>query len=80
VQGYGFCVLLINASLTLALAFGRTITGNIGAKSLLALVPAFAGMLLGQKLRFSLPEARFRQIVQVFLWFIGAWLALRAFR
>jgi uncharacterized membrane protein YfcA len=80
VQAYGFCVLLINASLTLALAFSGVITGDIGAMSLLALVPAFAGMLLGQRLRFSLPEARFRQVVQVLLWFIGAWLALRAFR
>lgn len=80
VQAYGFCVILINASLTLALAFGGIITGDIGAKSALALAPAFAGMLLGQKLRFSLPEMRFRQVVQVLLWLIGAWLALRAFR
>jgi len=34
-------VLLINASLTLALAFGGNITGDIGAKSLLSLGPAF---------------------------------------
>ena len=80
VQAYGFCVLAINASLTLTLVHGGVVTREIGAMSLLALVPAFAGMLLGQRLRFSLPEARFRKVVQLLLWLIGAWLALRAFR
>ena len=80
VQAYGFCVLAINASLTLTLAHGGVVTGEIGAMSLLALAPAFLGMLLGQNFRQRLPEARFRQVVQVLLWLIGAWLALRAFR
>jgi uncharacterized membrane protein YfcA len=55
-------------------------TREIGIMSLLSLPPALAGMFLGQKLRLFLPEARFRQVVQIFLWLIGAWLALRAFR
>lgn len=80
VQAYGFCVLAINASLTLSLTHGGVFTGALGAMSLLALLPAFAGMLLGQACRKRLPEARFRQVVQALLWLIGAWLALRAFR
>lgn len=80
VQAYGFCVLAINASLTLTLAYGGVITAEIVGRSLLALAPAFGGMMLGQSLRQRLPEARFRQIVQVLLWLIGAWLALRAFK
>jgi len=80
VHAYGFCVLAINASLTLTLAHGGFVTGEMGAMSLAALLPAFAGMLLGQACRQRLPEARFRRIVQVSLWLIGAWLALRAFR
>lgn len=80
VQGYGVCVLAINASLTLTLAGGGVMTREIGLMSLLSLPPALAGMFLGQKLRLHLPEARFRQVVQILLWLIGAWLALRAFR
>jgi uncharacterized membrane protein YfcA len=84
VQAYGVCVLAINASLTLTLtltlAGGGVMTREIGIMSLLSLPPALAGMFLGQKLRLFLPEARFRQVVQIFLWLIGAWLALRAFR
>jgi uncharacterized membrane protein YfcA len=80
VQAYGFCVLAINASLTLTLTGGGVMTREIGIMSLLSLPPALAGMFLGQKLRFHLPEVRFRQVVQVLLWLIGAWLALRAFR
>jgi uncharacterized membrane protein YfcA len=80
VQAYGVCVLAINASLTLTLAGGGIMTREIGIMSLLSLPPALGGMFLGQKLRLHLPEARFRQVVQIFLWLIGAWLALRAFR
>jgi uncharacterized membrane protein YfcA len=72
--------LAINASLTLTLTGGGVMTREIGIMSLLSLPPALAGMFLGQKLRFHLPEVRFRQVVQVLLWLIGAWLALRAFR
>jgi len=80
VQAYGVCVLAINASLTLTLAGGGVMTREIGIMSLLSLPPALGGMFLGQKLRLFLPEARFRKVVQILLWLIGAWLALRAFR
>jgi uncharacterized membrane protein YfcA len=79
VQGFGLGVVLVNGALAVALAGGGLLPVGIGLVSLAGLVPAFAGMEIGRRLRSRLDEAAFRRVVQVALGLLGAWLAVRAF-
>ncbi len=79
VQGFGLGVVLVNGALAVALAGGGLLPVGIGLLSLMGLLPAFAGMEAGRRLRDRLDEAAFRRVVQVALGLLGAWLALRAF-
>ena len=67
---------------TLALAAGLYYTGHLqattGAASLLALVPAVAGMLLGQRIRMRLRPEVFRKWFFAGLVPLGSYMALRA--
>jgi len=79
VQGFGLGVVLVNGALAAALAGGGLLPAELGLASLIGLVPAFAGMEAGRRLRARLDEAAFRRVVQVALGVLGAWLAVRAF-
>jgi uncharacterized membrane protein YfcA len=79
VQGFGLGVVLVNGALAVALAGGGLLPVGIGLVSLAGLLPAFAGMEIGRRLRSRLDEAAFRRVVQVALGLLGAWLAVRAF-
>jgi len=67
---------------SLALAIGLLITGEfvmeIATVSLLALIPAFAGMFIGQFLRQKIPQEKFRRYFFVTLLVLGAYTAYRA--
>ncbi len=67
---------------SLALAIGLVITGEfeveIATTSLLALAPAFVGMLLGQYLRKKIPQEQFRRYFFISLLLLGAATAFRA--
>jgi hypothetical protein len=69
------------ATLVLAAAMARydLLSGTDFAGSLLALVPAFAGLMLGQWLRGRIDEDRFRRILAVVLFLIGLNLIRKAF-
>jgi uncharacterized membrane protein YfcA len=77
VQGFGLGVVLVNGALAAGLAGAGLLPMELGAASLAALAPAFAGMALGRRLRLRLDEAAFRRVVQVALGLLGAWLAVR---
>lgn len=66
---------------TLALAALLAVRGELGlaasAHSALALVPALAGMFVGQRLRQDMSEALFRRCFFAGLVLLGAWLAAR---
>lgn len=79
VQGFGLGVVLVNGALAAALAGGGLLPAELGLASLAGLLPAFAGMEAGRRLRLRLDEATFRKLVQVALGLLGAWLAMRAF-
>jgi hypothetical protein len=67
---------------TLALAGGLARVGAfdtaLGLVSLIGLVAALVGMTIGQRLRYQISEARFRQVFLGALGLLGAHLALRA--
>lgn len=66
---------------TLALGVLLAARGHLGAdasvQSALALLPAVAGMLLGQVVRNEMPEAVFRRCFFAGLVLLGGWLVLR---
>lgn len=76
VQALGLVFLTL--SLTLAAGLGRTalLTPSWLALSVLAVPPSLAGMALGRRLRRRLPEARFRRLLFVALFVLGAYLAV----
>lgn len=78
VQGFGLAVVLVNGAMAAGLAGGGMLPWGAGLASCLGLVPAFAGMEAGRRLRRRLNEAAFRQVVQVALAALGVWLVVRA--
>ncbi|GGJ32280.1 sulfite exporter TauE/SafE family protein [Neoroseomonas lacus] len=78
VQGFGLAVVMVNGSMAAGLAGGGMLPVGVGLASCLGLLPAFAGMEVGRRLRRRLNEAAFRQVVQVALGLLGVWLVLRA--
>lgn len=77
VQGFGLGVVLVNGAIAAGLAGSGLLPAELGLASLIGLVPAFAGMEAGRRLRRRLNEAAFRRVVQVALGLLGAWLAMR---
>lgn len=65
-----------------ALALGLLVTGQfqmgLAASSLFALIPAFAGMFLGQAVRMRLRQELFRRFFFMGLLVLGAYMAIRS--
>lgn len=79
VQAMGVLFLVSTTALALALGGRDLLPADLGAMSAAALVPAFLGMALGQRLRARLPQQRFRQVFFAALLALGGYLAARAF-
>lgn len=67
---------------SLALALGLLATGTfhmeLAGSSMLALIPAFAGMFLGQWVRDKLPQEAFRRCFFAGLVILGVYMAIRS--
>lgn len=78
VQAMGILFTLSTLALAASLhGHGLTSVG-LNAVSIAALVPAVAGMWLGQRVRHRLPEARFRRLFFTAVALLGAAIVLRA--
>jgi uncharacterized protein len=77
VQAMGISFLVFTAALGVSLIHHGLMTPAIGALSTIAVIPAMAGMALGQILRRRLSEARFRQVFFLVLLSLGLWIAFR---
>lgn len=73
-------LMFVSTAAMLALMLGRhaILTPELALVSALGVIPAFAGMALGQRLRRRLPEARFRRLFFLALALMGLYLALRS--
>jgi hypothetical protein len=73
-------ILFLAATVTLGLSLGanRLLSLELAGLSLLAVLPAFAGMRLGERLRGHLSEDRFRQVLLVALLLVGFYIAGQA--
>ena len=76
VQALGLYFVLSEVMLALALGHGSFITQEIALLSAAAIIPAFAGMFAGKRLRDRIPEAAFRKVFLTMLGLIGGYLIL----
>ncbi|MGE0845649.1 MAG: sulfite exporter TauE/SafE family protein [Flavobacteriaceae bacterium] len=79
VQGLGIVLCSGGAALALALGGNGLITRELGLMSLFALLPTFAGLLVGRRIRRRLSEQAFRRVFFLFLLALGVYIIARAF-
>lgn len=78
VQAMGVLFTASTVALALALQGNRLLTPELGLVSAVAVIPAAAGMLLGQRIRQGLSEARFRRVFFVGILLLGAYIIVNA--
>ncbi len=79
VQAMGLTFLVSTLAMAVALGGHSLLPAEAGLLSAVALLPALAGMAVGQAFRKQLPEARFRKVFFLALICLGAYLAGAAF-
>lgn len=79
VQAMGMLFTASTAALAVSLGGQRLLTTEFGIVSAAAVLPAIAGMVLGQQLRRRLSEAAFRRVFFLALLALGAYIVLRSF-
>jgi uncharacterized membrane protein YfcA len=78
IQAMGILFTVSTAALALALGGQNLLTFELGLVSTLAVLPALAGMVIGQYLRRLLSEAHFRKLFLSALIVLGGYIVLRA--
>lgn len=79
IQAMGVLYTVSTLALGVALAENRLLPPSLGAISAAAVIPALIGMMVGQRVRKSLSEARFRQVFFGSLLVLGVYITGRAF-
>ncbi len=77
IQSLGLMFSLSALVLGVAMRSNGLLSGELAALSVFAIVPAFAGMAFGQRIRSRLSEVLFRRVFFGSLLFLGAYLAFR---
>jgi len=78
VQSMGILFTISWTALALSLADNGIIDGSSFGISAAALVPAIAGMLIGQRIRSRIPEAQFKKVFLIAILLLGMYIAARA--
>lgn len=78
VQAMGILFTASTLALALALQGNNLLTAQLGAVSAASVVPAIAGMVIGQRVRRTLSEARFRQVFFLAILALGAIIIAKA--
>ena len=78
VQAMGLLYLLLALALALALGFNKLLTLELGIYSAIGILPAMAGMLIGQNIRKRLSETLFRRVFFVALLLTGIYILATA--
>ncbi len=74
VQAMGLLYLLLAAALALAMQLHGLLTLELGLYSLIGVIPAIIGMILGQRIRRRLSEALFRRVLLLALLATGIYI------
>ena len=77
VQALGLTALVASAGLGLVLLRHGIMSAGVAGSSVVALVPAFIGMLIGQKVRERIPQDLFRRCFFIAMLALGAYLVSR---
>lgn len=78
VQAMGILFTLATLALAASLGGHGLLTADLGLISVLGVIPALIGMVVGQRIRARLSEARFRKVFFWSLMFLGLYIAARA--
>ena len=78
IQAMGILFLASTVPVGLALGGNGLLTPELAGLSALAILPAFAGMRVGERLRSHLSEAHFRRVLLVALLLVGIYIAGQA--
>lgn len=78
VQAMGICFTLATVALGLSLGGRGFMPTGLVLLSMVSVVPAVIGMILGRKVRDKLPEAKFRKVFFVALLMLGGWVLVRS--
>jgi uncharacterized protein len=76
VQSMGILFTLSTVGLAWSLRTQDLLSANLGIMSAAALVPAFIGMSVGNRIRRSIPEEKFRTVLYVALLLLGLYVAI----
>lgn len=79
VQAMGILFLLSTVGLTIALKNNNFLTLELTTISALSVVPSLIGMAIGQRIRKQLSEQKFRRVVSVAIFLLGAFIILKAY-
>lgn len=80
IQAMGMLFTVSTLALAVALQQSNFLTPQSGAISVAAVIPAIAGMILGQKIRNCLSEQRFRFVFFVSLFVLGTYIIVSSLR
>lgn len=78
IQAMGMLFTASTVALAVALSGNRLLSAELGVVSALGVLPALAGMVLGQHLRRRLSESAFRKVFFVALLALGGYIVVRA--
>lgn len=78
IQAMGMLFAASTLALAVALGGSGLLTAELGFASILAILPAVAGMIAGQRLRKRMPDALFRRVFFLSLLALGGYIVLRS--
>lgn len=78
VQAMGILFTLSTLALAIALGGARLLSLELGVISVAGLLPAIAGMMVGQRIRGRLSESGFRRVFFLALLVVGGYIVLRS--
>ena len=79
IQVMGMLFTVSTAALAVSLGHQNLLSAELGTISIVSVVPAIIGMVLGQKLRQRLSEDRFRKVFFTSILFLGLYIIVRSF-
>lgn len=79
VQAMGILFLLSTVGLAIALQRNHLLSSELTTISALAVIPSLIGMAIGQRIRKQLSEDKFKQVVSIAIFLLGAFIILKAY-
>jgi uncharacterized membrane protein YfcA len=78
IQAMGILFTISTVALAVALGGNDLLTKDLGILSALGVIPALLGMVLGQRIRKSLSEEKFRRVFFISLFVLGLYIVAGA--